>query len=143
VRPVGAGPVSREAVARSGNRPATVRYVLVKVLVAAVVVLFPLPALVLGARGLLKRPGYNPDEPADRASYILVVGLRALVLLLVFVLSAVVLVSSVGAAIKNVEMHGMVYVFFGLDLLLALLIVLSFGRPDRRPARRRASPAAR
>ena len=84
---------------RPGNRPATVRYVLVKVLVAAVVVLFPLPALVLGARGLVKRPGYSPDEPADRASYILVVGLRALVLLLVFALSAVVLISSVGAAI--------------------------------------------
>jgi hypothetical protein len=117
--------------------------VLVKVLVAAVVVLFPLPALVLGARGLLKRPGYSPDEPADRASYILVVSLRVLVLLLVFALSAVVLVSSVGAAIKGVEMHGLVYVFFGLDLLLALLIVLSFGHPDRRPARRRASPAAR
>jgi hypothetical protein len=136
-------PCPREAVAGSGNRPATVRYVLVKVLVAAVVVLFPLPALVLGARGLLKRPGYSPDEPADRASYILVVGLRVLVLLLVFALSAVVLISSVGAAIKNVEMHGMVYVFLGLDLVLALLIVFSFGRPDRRPTRRRASPAAR
>jgi hypothetical protein len=117
--------------------------VLVKVLVAAAVVLFPLPALVLGARGVLKRPGYSPDEPADRASYLLVVGLRALVLLLVFALSAVVLISSVGAVIKNVEMHGMVYVFLGLDLLLAVLIVLTFGRPDRRPARRRASPAAR
>jgi len=115
----------------------------VKLLVAAGVVLFPLPALVLGARGLLKRPGYDPDEPADRASYILIVSLRALVLLLVFALSAVLLVSTIGAAIKGVEMHGMVYVLFALDLLLAVLIVLTFGRPDRRPVRRRASPAAR
>jgi hypothetical protein len=117
--------------------------VVVKVLVALGVVLFPLPALVMGARGLLKRPGYSPEEPADRASYFLVVALRALVLLLVFTLSAVVLVSTVGAAIKDVQLHGMVYVFFGLDLLLAVLIVLSFGRRDRRPVRRRASPAAR
>ena len=134
---------SQEAVGGARNRRDTVRSVLVKVLVAAVVVLFALPALVLGARGLLKQPGYNPDEPGDRASYILVLSLRILVLLLVFALSAVVLVSSVGAAIKAVEMHGMVYVFFGLDLLLALLVVLSFGRPDRRRARRRVTPAAR
>ena len=114
-----------------------------KLLVAVGVVVFPLPALVLGVRGLLKRPGYDPDEPADRASYILIVSLRALVLLLVFALSAVLLVSTIGAAIKGVEMHGMVYVLFALDLLLAVLIVLTFGRPDRRPARRRASPAGR
>jgi hypothetical protein len=118
--------------------------VLVKVLVAMGVALLPLPALVLGARGLLKRPGYDPDEPADRASYVLIVSLRALVLLMVFALSAVLLVSTVGAAIRNVEMHGMVYVLFALDVLLALLILLSFGRRDRRrPARRRATPAAR
>ncbi len=116
---------------------------LVKVLVALGVVLLPLPALVLGARGLLKRPGYDPDEPADRAGYILIVSLRAIVLLLVFALSAVLLVSTVGAVIKDVEMHGMVYVLFGLDVLLALLILLSFGRRDRRPVRRRATPAKR
>jgi hypothetical protein len=119
------------------------RDVLVKVLVALGVVLVPLPALALGARGLLKQPGYSPDEPADRASHILVVALRAIVLLLVFALSAVLLVSTVGAIIKDVEMHGMVYVLFGLDLLLALLVLLSFGRRDRRPARRRATPAKR
>ena len=116
---------------------------LVSLLVAVGVVLFPLPALVLGARGLLKRPGYDPDEPADRISYIVVVALRALVLLLVFALSAVVLVSTIGAVVRDVELHGMVYVLFVLDLLLALLVVLSFGRRDRRPSRRRASPAAR
>jgi hypothetical protein len=117
--------------------------VLVSLLVAAGVALFPLPALVLGGRGLLKRPGYDPDQPADRISYALVVALRAVVLLLVFALSAVILVSTIGALIRDVDLHGMVYVFFVLDLLLALLVVLSFGRRDQRPSRRRASPAAR
>ena len=116
---------------------------LVDLLVAAGVVLFPLPALVMGARGLLKRPGYNPDEPSDRVSYVLLVLLRALVLLLVLALSAVILVSTIGAAIREVQLHGLVYVFFALDVLLALLIVLSFGRRERRPVRRRATPAAR
>jgi hypothetical protein len=117
--------------------------VLVNLLLAAGVVLFPLPALVLGARGLLKRPGYSPDEPADRASYIVIVGLRALLLLVVFALSAVVLVSTIGASVRHVQLHGLVYVFFALDVLLALLIVFSFGRRDRRRVRRRATPAAR
>src|SRR5829696_4271765 len=98
--------------------------VLVDLLIAAGVLLFPLPALVRGARGLLKRPGYTADEPADRLSYFLVVGFRSLALLLVFALSAVILVSTIGAAIKDVELHGMVYVFFGLDLVLALTIIL-------------------
>jgi hypothetical protein len=116
--------------------------VLVKLLVAAGVLLFPVPALVLGVRGLLKRPGYSPDEPADRASYILLVALRSLVLLLVLALSLVVLVSAIGAAVVNVQLHGMVYVLFGLDVLLGLLIVLTFGRRVRRPVRRRVNPAA-
>jgi hypothetical protein len=117
--------------------------VLVKLLVAAGVVLLPLPALALGARGLLRHPGYDPGEPADRASYILLVSLRAIVLLLVFALSAVTLVSAIGAIVADVRLHGMVYVFLALDLLLALLIMLSFGRRDRRPVRRRVTPAAK
>jgi hypothetical protein len=117
--------------------------VLVKLLVAVGVMLFPVPALVMGVRGLLKRPGYSPDEPADRASYILLVALRSLVLLLVLALSVVVLVSAIGAAVVNVQLHGMVYVLFGLDVLLGLLIVFSFGRRVRRPVRRRVTPAAR
>ncbi len=116
---------------------------LVKLLVAAGVVLFPVPALVLGVRGLPKRPGYSPDEPADRASYVLIIALRTLALVLVLALSVVVLVSTVGAAVVGVPLHGMVYVFFGLDVLLALLIVLSFGRRVRRPVRRRVTPAVR
>ena len=116
---------------------------LVKLLVALGVLVFPVPTLVLGARGLMKRPGYSADEPADRVSYVLLVALRALVLILVFALSAVILVSTIGAAVVDVQLHGMVYVLFGLDVLLALLIVLSFGRRVRRPVRRRVSPAAR
>lgn len=116
---------------------------LVDLLVIAGVVLFALPALYLGARNLLKRPGLSVDEPADRASFHLLVSLRGLTCLLVFALSAVTLVSTVGALVHGVELHGLVYVFFVLDLLLALLIVLSFGRRDRRPVRRRATPAAR
>ena len=116
---------------------------LVKLLVALGVLVFPVPALVLGVRGLLKRPGYSADEPADRASYVLLVALRGLVLLLVFALSAVVLVSAVGAVVVDVPLHGMVYVLFALDVLLALLVVVSFGRRARRPVRRRVSPATR
>ncbi|MFP5369137.1 MAG: hypothetical protein ACLGI3_00060 [Actinomycetes bacterium] len=116
---------------------------LLKLLVAAGVLLVPVPALVLGGRGLLRQPGYSPDEPADRVSHVLIVSLRALVLLMVLLLSAVTLVSAVGAAIRDVELHGLVYVFFVLDLLLALLVLLSFGRRERRPARRRANPAPR
>ena len=114
---------------------------LVNLLIAAAVVLFPIPALVLGARGLLKRPGFNPDEPSDRVSYIVVVVLRCLLLLLVFALSAVILVSTIGATVKDVQLHGLVYVFFGLDVLLALVIVFTFGRSDRRRVRRRVTPA--
>ena len=73
----------------------------------------------------------------------LVVGLRVLALLLVLALSAVVLLSAVGALIKDVVMPDLVLIFFVLDLLLAVLVLLTFGRRDRRPARRRATPARR
>jgi hypothetical protein len=117
--------------------------VLVNLLIAAAVVLFPIPALILGVRGMLKRPGFNPDEPADRLSYVVVVVLRALLLLVVFALSALILVSTIGATIRDVQLHGLVYVFFGLDVLLALVIWFTFGRRDRRRVRRRVTPAAR
>ena len=116
---------------------------LVQLLIVAGVVLFPLPALYLGGRNLLKRPGYSVDEPSDRASFLMLVSLRALTCLLVFALSLVTLVSAVGAVIRGVELHGLVYVFFVLDVLLALLIVLSFGRFERRPVRRPTTPARR
>ena len=102
------------------------------------------PALVLGARGLVRRTGhYSSDVTADRISLVLLVTGRLLVLLLVALLSLVVLVSAVGAVVRDLEMPGLVSVFFVLDLLLAALVVLTFGRRDRRRVRRRATPAAR
>ncbi len=107
------------------------------------VVLAALPALVLGARGMFRHRGYVTGDPNDRASVVIMVTLRALVLLFLLALSGITLLSCVGAWIKGVELHGMVYVFFTLDLLLAALVLLSFGRNEKRPTRRRASPAAR
>ena len=128
---------------RLGPSPIRSYLVLVQLLVVVGVLVFPLPALYLGGRNLLKRPGYSVDEPSDRASFLMLVSLRTLTWLLVFALSLVTLVSAVGALVRGVELHGLVYVFFVLDLLLALLIILSFGRRERRPVRRPATPARR
>jgi hypothetical protein len=117
--------------------------VLVTWLVIAGVVLLPLPALVVGARGLRRRRGYSAGEPGDRASLVLLVVGRTLLLLLVLALTALVLVSAIGALLNDVVLHPAVFVFFVLDLLLATAIVLTFGRLEPRPARRRASPAGR
>jgi hypothetical protein len=117
--------------------------VLAQSLVLAVVVLFALPALTLGARGVFRRPGYDADIPGDRISLIVLITLRFFVLLLMLALSAIILLSAVGAMIKGVELHPLVYVFCFLDLLLAALVLLTFGRRDRRPARRSANPAKR
>ncbi len=108
------------------------------------VALLALPALWLGIRGLTRRTGhYSSDVTADRVSLVLLVAVRALTLLLVLALSAVVLVCAVGALVRDLEMPSLVSVFFVLDLLLAVLVLLTFGRRDRRRVRRRASPAAR
>jgi hypothetical protein len=112
-------------------------------LLIAGVLLAALPAFVLGARGLLGHRGYVTGDPSDRAPFVVLVTLRSLVLLLVLALSGITLVSCVGAWIKDVELHGLVYVFFTLDLLLAALVLLTFGRSEKRPARRRATPARR
>jgi hypothetical protein len=117
--------------------------VLLKVVMIAGVVLVALPALGLGIRGAGRRSGYSSADPTDRASIVVLVVLRVLTLLLVFALSLVVLVSAVGALVKDVVMPDLVLVFFVLDLLLATLVLLTFGRRDRRPARRRANPARR
>ncbi len=113
------------------------------VLLIAGVVLAPLPALVLGARGLFRHRGYVAGKPGDRMSVVVLVTLRVLVWLLVLALSAITLVSCIGALAKGVELHGMVLVFFVLDLLLAALVLLTFGRTEKRPARRPVTPAAR
>ncbi|MGY1688601.1 hypothetical protein [Geodermatophilus sp. SYSU D01105] len=113
-------------------------------LIAVGVLLMAPPALMLGIGGLRRRSGhYSSDVGADRASLVLLVTLRSLVVLLVFALSAVLLVSSVGAVVRGVELHGMVYVLFVLDALLVALVLLTFGRRDRRRVRRRATPAGR
>jgi hypothetical protein len=117
--------------------------VLVQILVVLGVILLPLPAFVAGCRGVLRRPGLSPDDPGDRASIVVLITLRLLTLVLVFLLSGITLLSAVGAMIKGVDLHGLVYVFFVLDLLLATLIVLTFGRRERRRVRRRASPVRR
>lgn len=113
------------------------------VLLIAGVVLLALPALVLGFRGLFRHRGYNADVPGDRASVVVIVTLRLINLVVVAALSALVLVSCIGALVKDVDLHQLVYVFFVLDLLLAALALLTYGRPDRRRVRRRAIPAAR
>ena len=102
------------------------------------------PALVRGALGLRRRSGhYSSDVTADRISLVLLVAGRLLTLTVVAVLALVVLVCAVGAIVRDLEMPGLVSVFFVLDLLLAALVALTFGRRDQRRVRRRASPAAR
>ncbi|MGY1780774.1 hypothetical protein [Geodermatophilus sp. SYSU D01036] len=115
-----------------------------ELIMAAGVVAVALPALWLGLRGLTLRSGhYSSDAAADRLSLVVLVAVRVLVLLLVLVLSAVTLVSTVGAVVRELELPSLVLVFFVLDLLLAALVLLTFGRRARRRPRRRATPAAR
>ena len=112
----------------------------VELLLIAGVVVLPLPAFVMGVRGVGHRVGMSVD---DRASFAVLVVLRVFTLVLVFALSGVVLLSAIGAWIRDLDLPTLVYTFFVLDLLLAALIMLTFGRPDRRRARRPASPAPR
>jgi hypothetical protein len=118
--------------------------VVLELLMVAGVLVLAAPALARGALGLRRRSGhYSSDVTADRISLVLLAAVRLLTLLLVAVLSLVVLVCAVGAIVQDLEMPGLVSVFFVLDLLLAALVALTFGRRDRRRVRRRASPAAR
>ena len=114
----------------------------VELLMIVGVVAFPVPALVVGVRGLLLRSGRaSTDVRADRAELVLLVLVRVLALLLLFALSGITLLASTGGLIKHLTVPNLVYVFFVADLLVATLVVLTFGRRDRRPARRPASPA--
>ena len=116
----------------------------VDLLLAAVVALLALPALVLGARGLLRRRGrFSGDAGTDRASLVVLVVLRVLALLLLLGAAGLTLLSTIGAAIKDVDLHGFVYVFFVLSVLLALLVLFTFGRRAPRRASPRATPARR
>jgi hypothetical protein len=118
--------------------------VVLELLMIAGVLVVAVPALLRGAAGLRRRSGhYSSDVTADRISLVLLVTGRLLVLVLGGALSLVVLVSAVGAIARDLQMPGLVSVFFVLDLLVAVLVVLTFGRRDRRRVRRRATPAAR
>jgi protein-S-isoprenylcysteine O-methyltransferase Ste14 len=117
--------------------------VLVDLVLAAVVALFALPALVLGVRGLLRRQNGLSSDPSDRTSLVVAVVLRVLALVLLLGAAGLTLLSTIGAAIKDVDLHGFVYVFFVLTALLALLVLTTFGRRDPRRARRPATPARR
>jgi len=114
--------------------------VLIKSLLVAGVLVLPLPALVLGVPRVARHRGLGSD---DRLARVLLVALRVLTLLLVFALSAVTLLAAIGAMVRDRDLPDLVYTFVVLDLLLAALVLLTFGRRDRRPARRRATPAAR
>jgi hypothetical protein len=118
--------------------------VVIEVLMIVGVAVFPLPALALGARRLLARSGRaSIDERTDRAELVLLVVGRLVALLLLFVLSGITLLACVGALIRDLAVPSLVYVFFVADLLVATLVVLTFGRRGPRPARRPASPAPR
>src|SRR5688572_23372782 len=136
------------APARAGtvprDHPIRCPFVVLELLMVAGVLLLAVPALVRGALGLRRRSGhYSSDVTADRVSLVLLVAVRLLTLLTIAVLSLVVLVCAVGAIVQDLEMPSLVSVFFLLELLLAALVVLTFGRRDRRRVRRRVTPAAR
>jgi hypothetical protein len=116
--------------------------VVLEVLMVVGVLLLPLPALTLGARGLLRRTGRaSIDERTDRVELVLLVTGRLVSLLLLFALSGITLLACIGGLVKGLRVPSLVYVFFVADLLVATLVVLTFGRADRRRARRPASPA--
>ena len=114
--------------------------VLIKLLLVAGVVVLPLPALVLGVPRVTRHRGLSSD---DRLAVVVLVAVRVLILLLVFVLSGLTLLTAIGAMVRDLDLPTLIYTIVVLDLLLAALVLLTFGRRDRRPARRRATPAAR
>jgi hypothetical protein len=118
--------------------------VVLEVLMVVGVLLLPVPAFVVGAGGLLRRTGRSSiDVRADRIEFGLLVTGRALSLLLVLALSGITLLSCIGGLAKGLTVPSLVYVFFVADLLIAVLVLLTFGRLDRRRARRPATPARR
>ena len=103
----------------------------------------PVPALVSGARGLLRRTGRPIAQRADRIEFGLVVAGRLLGLLLLVGLTGITLLSCIGGMIKGVDVPSLVYVFCIADLLIGVLVLLTVGPRARRPVRRPASPARR
>jgi len=118
--------------------------VVIEVLMIVGVAVLPVPALALGARRLLARTGRaSIDERTDLIELALLVPGRLIALLLLVLLSGITLLASIGAMIQDLRVPSLVYVFFVADLLVATLVMLTFGRRGPRPARRRASPAPR
>jgi len=118
--------------------------VLLEVLMTLAVLAVPVPAFVIGARGLLRRTGQPIDgAPADRVEFGLIVAGRLLGLLLLFALTGITLLSCIGGMIKGVDVPSLVYVFCIADLLIGVLVLLTVGPRVRRPARRSATPARR
>jgi hypothetical protein len=115
--------------------------VVLEVLMVVGVVVLPLPALALGVGGLLRRNGHGTEVRTDRIEFALLLTGRLLALLLLLLLSAVTLLSCIGGLIKGLTVPSLVYVFFVADLLIAVLVVLTFGRRDPRRVRRPATPA--
>jgi len=109
------------------------------------VVVLALPALVVGGRRLTRRgPRSVRSVNGSRSEFVVVLVGRLLGLLAILVLSALVLVATVGALVRDLDdMPSLVYVAFVLDLLLAALVVLTSGGPRRPRGRRRGSPAPR
>ena len=108
------------------------------------VLALPLPALAIGLLGLQQRTGRSStDVRTDRIEFALLVTGRLLALLLLLLLSAVTLLACIGGLIRGLTVPSLVYVFFVADLLIAVLVLLTFGRRDPRRARRPASPARR
>ena len=106
------------------------------------VVVLALPALALGVGRLTRRGPRTPG--ATTSEFVVVLVGRVLGLLLILALSALVLVATVGALVRDLpDLPSLVYVAFVLDLLLAALVVLTSGPPRRTRTRRRASPAPR
>jgi hypothetical protein len=119
--------------------------VVIQVLMAVGVVVLALPALVLGARRFTRR-GPRTVRPAggNRSEFVVVLVGRTLGLLAILALSALVLVATIGALVRDLDdMPSLVYVAFVLDLLLAALVVLTSGGPRRPRGRRPGSPAPR
>jgi hypothetical protein len=117
--------------------------VVLEVLMVVGVVVLPLPALALGIGGLLLRNGHDTGVRADRIELAVLITGRLLTLLLLFALSAVTLLACIGGLAKGLRVPSLVYVFFVADLLIAVLVLLTFGRRDQRRVRRPATPARR
>jgi hypothetical protein len=118
--------------------------VVLEVLMVVGVVLVPLPALTLGAAGLFQRTGRSSiDQRTDRIELALLVTGRLFALFLLLALSGITLLSCIGGLIRGMTVPSLVYVFFVADLLIAVLVLLTFGRRDQRRARRPATPARR